>query len=199
MSGTTSISELPNQQPKDNVVLSIQEKNQVQQAFIPDQQNSVPPNQVVYQPNASQQMSMQQAPPQLVPQNPANLQSRDIPQNTQQFNSQDQIRPNYIPEESEDYIENDDTLYNMMQRNRKEENTKDRMDMLYDEAQLPILVMVLFFAFQMPFFKKILTKQFPTLLQTDGNYSLAGYVVSSLLFGGAFYGIKRSVDYLTDM
>ena len=199
MSGTTSISELPNQQPKDNVVLSIQEKNQVQQAFIPDQQNSVPANQVVYQPNAQQQIPMQQPPPQLVPQNPANLQSRDIPQNVQQFNSQDQIRPNYIPEEGEDYIDNDETLYNMMQRNRKEENTKDRMDMLYDEAQLPILVMVLFFAFQMPFFKKMLTKQFPRLLQTDGNYSLAGYVVSSLLFGGAFYGIKRSVDYLTDM
>ena len=75
MSGTTNLSELPNQQPKDNVVLSIQEKNQVQQQFIPDSQpNSVPPNQVIYQPPQQQQAP----PPQLVPQNPANLQNRDI-------------------------------------------------------------------------------------------------------------------------
>lgn len=195
MSGTTNLSELPNQQPQDNVVLSIQEKNQVQQQFIPDSQpNSVPPNQVVYQP--PQQQSQ---PPQLVPQNPANLQSRDIPQNTQQFNSQDQIRPNYVPEQKEDYIDNDETLFSMMQKNRKDENKKDKMDMLYDEAQMPLLVMVLFFAFQMPFFKKTIAKQFPKLLQTDGNYTLGGYALSTILFGGAFYGIKRSVDYLTDM
>ena len=195
MSGTTNLSELPNQQPKDNVVLSIQEKNQVQQQFIPDSQpNSVPPNQVVYQP--PQQQSQ---PPQLVPQNPANLQSRDIPQNTQQFNSQDQIRPNYVPDENEDYINNDETLFSMMQKNKQDENKKDRMDMLYDEAQMPLLVMVLFFAFQMPFFKKTIAKQFPKLLQTDGNYTLGGYALSTILFGGAFYGIKRSVDYLTDM
>lgn len=194
MSGTTSISELPNQQPQNNVVLSIQEKNQVQQQFQPpSNQQSAPRNQVVYQPNAQQQSP----PPQLIPQTPANLQSRDIPQNTQQFNDQQQIRPNYIPEEEHDYIDNDDTLYNMMQRNRREEEKKDKMDLLYDELQMPILVMVLFFGFQMPFFKKMLTKQFPTLIQTDGNYSLSGYVVSSLIFGGAFYGIKRAVDYLT--
>lgn len=194
MSGTTSISELPNQQPQNNVVLSIQEKNQVQQQFQPPSNSqSAPRNQVVYQPNAQQQSP----PPQIIPQTPANLQSRDIPQNTQQFNDQQQIRPNYIPEEEHDYIDNDDTLYNMMQRNRREEEKKDKMDLLYDELQLPILVMVLFFGFQMPFFKKMLTKQFPTLIQTDGNYSLSGYVVSSLIFGGAFYGIKRAVDYLT--
>ncbi len=198
MAGTTSISELPNQQPTDNVVLSIQEKNQVQQQFVPNN-NQGPQNQVVYTPQAPQQMPQQPPPPQLVPQNPAHLQSRDIPQNTHQFNEQDQIRPNYIPEHGEDYINNEDTLFNMMQRNRQDETKKDRMDMLYDELQLPILVMVLFFGFQMPFFKKMLTKQFPTLLQTDGNYSLAGYVVTSLLFGGSFYGIKRAVDYLTDI
>lgn len=194
MSGTTSISELPNQQPQNNVVLSIQEKNQVQQQFQPpSNQQSAPRNQVVYQPNAQQQSP----PPQIIPQTPANLQSRDIPQNTQQFNDQQQIRPNYIPEEEQDYIDNEDTLYNMMQRNRREEDKKDKMDLLYDELQMPILVMVLFFGFQMPFFKKMLTKQFPTLIQTDGNYSLSGYVVSCLIFGGAFYGIKRAVDYLT--
>mgnify|MGYP001176320884 CR=1 FL=1 len=198
MSGTTSISELPNQQPQDNVVLSIQEKNQVQQQFIPNN-NQAPQNQVVFTPQAPQQIPQQQPPPQLVPQNPANLQSRDIPQNTQQFNEQDQIRPNYIPEQGEDYINNEDTLFNMMQRNRQEENKKDRMDQVYDELQLPILVMVLFFGFQMPFFKKLITKQFPNLLQVDGNYSLAGYVVTSLLFGASFYGIKRGVDYLTDI
>jgi len=196
MSTTTNLSELPNQQQKDNVVLSIQEKNQVQQQFIPtdSQPNSVPPNQVIYQPPQQQTQ-----PPQLVPQNPANLQNRDIPQNTEHFNSQDQIRPNYVPETNEDYIDNDETLFTMMQKNRQDENKKDKMDMLYDEAQMPLLVMVLFFAFQMPFFKKTIAKQFPKLLQNDGNYTLGGYALSTILFGGAFYGIKRSVDYLTDM
>ena len=54
----------------------------------------------------------------------------------------------------DDYIGDEDTLHSMMQQNRQNENKKDRMDMLYDELQGPVMVMVLFFLFQMPLLKK---------------------------------------------
>ena len=61
------------------------------------------------------------------PSQQTNLQNRDIPQTTDQFNQQDQIRPNYVPEhEMDDYIGDEDTLHSMMQQNRQNENKKDR-------------------------------------------------------------------------
>jgi hypothetical protein len=145
-----------------------------------------------------QQMLQQQ---QMLPQQNTNLQNRDIPQTTEQFNSQDQIRPNYVPEQEDmdDYIGDEDTLHSMMQQNRQAENKTDRMDNLYDELQGPIMVMLLFFLFQMPFVKKFLLKQIPTLFSTDGNYTLTGYFATTVIFGGAYYGLNKAINYMSDM
>ena len=143
-------------------------------------------------------MQQQQMLPQQ--QQQTNLQNRDIPQTTEHFNQQDQIRPNYVPEqEMNDYIGDEDTLHSMMQQNRQNENKKDRMDMLYDELQGPVMVMVLFFLFQMPFVKKLLLKQIPTLFSADGNYTLTGYIATTVMFGGAYFGLNKAISYMTDM
>jgi|SaaInlV_150m_DNA_3_1039698.scaffolds.fasta_scaffold09556_2 hypothetical protein len=194
MSSTTNISELPNQHSQNNVVMNVKEHQQPvqQQAFAPIPNNQAPQNTMVPQ---------QQMAPSMVPQQNTNLQNRDIPQTTEQFNSQDQIRPNYIPEQDEmdDYIGDEDTLHSMMQQNRQHENKRDRMDMLYDELQGPIMVMVLFFLFQMPFVKKLLLKQVPTLFSTDGNYTLTGYVATTVMFGATYFGFNKAINYMTDM
>jgi len=71
--------------------------------------------------------------------------------------------------------------------------------MLYDELQGPIMVMVLFFLFQMPFVKKLLLKQVPTLFSTDGNYTLTGYVATTVMFGATYFGFNKAINYMTDM
>ena len=148
---------------------------------------------MVQQPMMQQQMLPQQ-------QQQTNLQNRDIPQTTEQFNQQDQIRPNYVPEpEMDDYIGDEDTLHSMMQQNRQQENKRDRMDMLYDELQGPVMVMILFFLFQMPFVKKLLVKQIPTLFSADGNYTLTGYVATTAMFGAAYFGLNKAIGYMSDM
>ena len=73
------------------------------------------------------------------------LPNRDIQMNTQQ--QQDPyMQPNYIPEsEMNDYIENDDTLYSMMNAGDAAGHEQDRLDQLYEELQIPLMVMVLYF------------------------------------------------------
>lgn len=194
MSGTTNISELPNQHSQNNVVLNVKEHPIQQQVYTPQAPSQAPQNQMVQQPMMQQQQMLPQQ------QQQTNLQNRDIPQTTEQFNQQDQIRPNYVPEnEMDDYIGDEDTLHSMMQQNRQQENKRDRMDMLYDELQGPVMVMILFFLFQMPFVKKLLLKQVPTLFSTDGNYTLTGYVATTVMFGATYFGFNKAINYMTDM
>lgn len=195
MSGTTNISELPNQHSQNNVVLNVKEQQPIQQqVYTPQAASQAPQNTMVQQPMMQQQQMLPQQ------QQQTNLQNRDIPQTTEHFNQQDQIRPNYVPEqEMNDYIGDEDTLHSMMQQNRQNENKKDRMDMLYDELQGPVMVMVLFFLFQMPFVKKLLLKQIPTLFSADGNYTLTGYIATTVMFGGAYFGLNKAISYMTDM
>ena len=42
----------------------------------------------------------------------------------------------------------------------KKEEEKNQMDFLYDELQTPIITMVLFIFFQMPYFKTVLSNYF---------------------------------------
>ncbi len=194
MSGTTNISELPNQHSQNNVVLNVKEQPVQQQVYTPQPPTQAPQNTMVQQPMMQQQQQM------LPQQQQTNLQNRDIPQTTEQFNQQDQIRPNYVPEhEMDDYIGDEDTLHSMMQQNRQQENKRDRMDMLYDELQGPLMVMILFFLFQMPFVKKLLVKQIPTLFSADGNYTLTGYIATTVMFGGAYFGLNKVISYMSDM
>ena len=200
MSGTTNISELPNQHSQNNVVLNVKEQPIQQQSYTPQVQSQAPQNTMVQQPMMQQQQMLPQQG--MLPQQPqqTNLQNRDIPQTTEHFNQQDQIRPNYVPEnEMDDYIGDEDTLHSMMQQNRQQENKRDRMDMLYDELQGPVMVMILFFLFQMPFVKKLLVKQIPTLFSADGNYTLTGYIATTVMFGGAYFGLNKAISYMSDM
>ena len=57
MSGTTNISELPNQHSQNNVVLNVKEQQQPiqQQVYTPQQPAQAPQNQMVQQPMMQQQ------------------------------------------------------------------------------------------------------------------------------------------------
>jgi hypothetical protein len=116
------------------------------------------------------------------------LPSRDIPINTQPMMNDQEIQPNYIPNENNtDYIKNYETENDYIQNNMVYTNRKDSLEYLYEELQIPILIGLLFFIMQLPVVKSHLIKVIPGLFSADGNPNLTGYIVNSVLFSMIFY------------
>lgn len=120
------------------------------------------------------------------------LPSRDIPLQTEQLTNDAQIQPNYIPQPIQrDYI-NDMNSDNINDYYRAEKN-QNSLDSLYDELQAPLLLAVLYFLFQLPFFKKSVFKYLPFFCNTDGNYNLNGLIFTCALFGFIYYSLSKTV------
>lgn len=128
------------------------------------------------------------------------LPSRDIPQKTVQFNDE-QTQPNYVPQpnpkEEYDYIQNnsseDEILY------RRQNQSKDSLEVLYEEFQIPIIIGLLFFIFQLPVVKSRYLSLLPSLHNSDGNPKLTGFVINSFFFAMCFYVIHKSFIYFQNV
>lgn len=121
------------------------------------------------------------------------LPSRDIPLKTEQLTNDEHIQPNYIPQpsrESRDYI--NDMNDNINDYYREQHNQRS-LDSLYDELQAPLLLAVLYFLFQLPFFKKTVFKYLPFFCNTDGNYNFNGLIFTCALFGFIYYSLSKTV------
>lgn len=119
------------------------------------------------------------------------LPSRDIPLQTEQLTNDEQIQPNYIPQPvARDYI-ND--ISDNINDYYKDEKNKNYLDSLYDELQVPLLLAVLYFLFQLPFFKKAIFKNLPFFCHTDGNYNFNGLIFTCALFGFIYYSLSQTV------
>lgn len=126
------------------------------------------------------------------------LQSRDISQNTQGYTQDAQIQPNYIPPSSNiDYIKDYEDNGDIINNYNKRIETENSLDQLYDELQIPLLIAVLFFLFQLPIFKKFLFQYFPILFFKDGNINIYGYVFTSLLFGLLYYLLFKIMTHFS--
>lgn len=120
------------------------------------------------------------------------LPSRDIPIHTEQLTNDAQIQPNYIPQPIQrDYI-NDMNSDNINDYYSAEKN-QNSLDSLYDELQAPLLLAVLYFLFQLPFFKKMVFKYLPFFCHTDGNYNFNGLIFTCALFGFIYYSLSKTV------
>ena len=119
------------------------------------------------------------------------LPSRDIPLHTEQLTNDVQIQPNYVPQPVvRDYInEANDNLNDYYAAERRD----NALDSLYDELQAPLLLAVLYFLFQLPFFKKLIFKYLPFFCHTDGNYNFNGLVFTCALFGFIYYSLSKTV------
>jgi hypothetical protein len=121
------------------------------------------------------------------------LPSRDIPLHTEQLTNDSQIQPNYVPVPSQnqrDYInETSDNINNYYSAEKRQNS----LDSLYDELQAPLLLAVLYFLFQLPFFKKLIFKYLPFFCHTDGNYNFNGLVFTCALFGFIYYSLSKTV------
>lgn len=119
------------------------------------------------------------------------LPSRDIPINTQGLTNDETIQQNYLPPpEQKDYI--NDTEYDMTNY-YQQEKMDNSLDALYDEMQIPILLAVLYFIFQLPVFKHLLYQYLPFLFQLDGNNNIYGLLFTCILFGFIFYMLQKTV------
>jgi hypothetical protein len=191
MSGVTNINDLPvNPSIGGNVTMTIADPTMAQQ----QQQSSSPPGQVSLDQTTINQIisGLQTA----SASGATHLPSRDVPINTEDIVKDPRILPNYLPPEPQQkYINqsetNEDILYEQQAR-AKRANT---LDELYDEIQIPLLIGVLYFIFQLPAVRKMLNIYIPALFNVDGNMNIYGFVFTSTLFGGIYYTLLKTMKF----
>lgn len=126
------------------------------------------------------------------------LPSRDIPRNTEGIMHDPQVQQNYIPPaSSKDYITEEEDNEDIINNYNKNEKYGDSLDQLYDEIQIPLLIAVLYFLFQLPIFKRYLYRFFPALFSKDGNINLYGFVFTSALFGILYYFLSKVMTHFS--
>ena len=117
------------------------------------------------------------------------LPSRDIPMTTSGHSADPYVQPNYVPQPPQniDYIKNYEQTSDMINDYNKNSQRQNSLDDMYSEIQTPLLLAVLYFLFQLPFFRKFLFSYFPVLFSNDGNLNINGFLFTSTLFGLLFY------------
>uniref|UniRef100_A0A6C0CNT5 Uncharacterized protein n=1 Tax=viral metagenome TaxID=1070528 RepID=A0A6C0CNT5_9ZZZZ len=143
-----------------------------------------------------------------IPQVQQRLPSRDIPIDQNQFTQDPQIQANYVPPVSEpvkrttEYMRQYDEINERkIAQHQTDKDKKSRMDLLYEEGQIPILVAVLFFIFHMPVVLNFLYKTFSFLKlhDLDGHFNMYGLIAQSAFFGGLFYGMTKTIHTLSEL
>ena len=127
------------------------------------------------------------------------LPSRDIPMNPAQNANDVEIKPNFVPPppSHEDYIQNMQTPEELVNQNNKQVIYQNNLEQFYTEIQLPLIVSLLYFIFQLPYFRQFVKKMLPSLFGNDGNMNLYGFFFNSTLFGVLFFIINKLISNLT--
>ena len=116
---------------------------------------------------------------------------RDVPRNTESVVSDEQTVPNYIPRDPVDYIrEHHENTRSFMDHRARTSNQSESLDVIYDTLQVPILLAILYFTFQLPVMRKYLLLYLPSIFNKDGNHNLSGLLFISVLFSCTYYGIN---------
>jgi hypothetical protein len=121
------------------------------------------------------------------------LPSRDISMSTIGISNDPHVQPNYVPppQENTDYIRNYEQTSDMINDYNKNAQDNNSLDDMYNEIQVPLLLAVMYFLFQLPFFRKMLFGYFPVLFSTDGNMNINGFLFTSALFGLLYYLLNK--------
>tara|TARA_B100000787_G_scaffold103451_1_gene76598 strand:+ start:12913 stop:13530 length:618 start_codon:yes stop_codon:yes gene_type:complete len=193
----TSIDNLPNSNINNNNI--VQQPNMQQVLNIPQQETQLPSN-AIDQPNNNQNINMNDynemiSQLQNVNNNSISLPSRDIPINPTQVSNDVQVDNNYIPPPANNidtnYINNLETPDNLIVKEQQLNDYYNSLENIYSELQLPLVIILIYFLFQLPFFKLNSFKFLPLFHNKDGNYNLKGNVFISILFGISFYSFQK--------
>jgi hypothetical protein len=135
--------------------------------------------------------------------------TRDIPMNPNSFTHDDQARPNYVPDPRSvhfqdgggggggaDYIKDYESMESIVRANARQSNQLDTIEAIYYDIQMPILVGVMYFIFQMPVFRAQLLHFLPSLFGEDGNFKIMGLTATSVMFALVFFIIMKLLNKL---
>lgn len=200
MSETTSINDLPTDPAGgggSNISLSATEPRMSQnQNQIPGQPPSMNNNNISLDQTTISQIvnSLQQA----TIAGATKLPSRDIPMTTNVHTQDPYVQPNYVPvlpPSAGQYIDPNQTNQDIMNEYNRNQQRSHVLDDMYNEIQTPLLLGVLYFLFQLPFFKRNMSIYLPALFASDGNMNLNGYIFNSILFGLLFYMMNKIMTH----
>jgi hypothetical protein len=185
-SGTTSINDLPYapSQPA-NITMQVNDKN--------NSVLSLDPNTISQIVSGIQEASKSGA---------TLLPSRDIPQNTLDIHQDPNVQVDYIPDNrNKDEItanekQMDDYYKNIEYENKNQKNTSDRIDQFYNDLHTPLLLVILYFLFQLPIIRKKLFQYIPFLFLKDGNPNIYYLLFTSFMFGSTFYLLDGILERL---
>ena len=122
------------------------------------------------------------------------LPSRDMPITTTNISNDVQVQPNYVPPKQNDYIKNQEEIEDISMNYNKRMETNNTLDDMYTELQTPLLLAVLYFLFQLRFYRKFLFTYLPILFSKDGNININGLFFNSILFAIAYYVLNKSAE-----
>jgi hypothetical protein len=138
------------------------------------------------------------------------LPSRDIPMNTSSMMNDAQVKPNFIPTPqtqqmnqnqfgprpmpSNNYIEEHEQDVTNEERYKKSQIANSTSENIYKLIQIPVIVGILYFAFQLPVTRKYVLKFIPSVFNSDGNYNISGLVFMSALFSLSFFGLSKVLE-----
>lgn len=185
MESTTRIDDLP-----ENITMRVQ-----------NDASSYAPMNIHPNPYGNQSQPGNLPPPQ---QKQQRLPSRDIPMDQTNYQQDEEIQPNYIPRVrfADDYVKDYENLSESSIRTHERRKERESLvDRVLTDLQTPIFVAILFFVFQMPLVNTMVFRKFSflSIYNGDGNVNMYGIALKSLLFGGAFYSLNNTVDYLTNV
>ena len=131
------------------------------------------------------------------PQHP--LPSRDIPQRGYDAMLDVEAQPNYVPvpKLTRDFVRENNELSDkkVAQRKRKKQRAKV-WRLTWDEVQIPVLLFVLYFLFQLPWLQTLMYKYitFLPLFHGDGIINMYGMGLKAALFSLAYYVLTKFTD-----
>lgn len=130
------------------------------------------------------------------------LPQRDIPMNISQHVQDEQIQPNYIPRPkiTSDYIQEYQQTTDRKIREHEEKVMREKKaESWFNEFQIPIMIALLYFIFQLPIINTIIFKRFSflSIYREDGNFNLTGLTLKSILFAIIFYSLHKSIDFVS--
>ena len=130
--------------------------------------------------------------------------SRDLPMIEDEYLHDEEIITNYIPKVrfKDDYVRDYEeiTTEKILQRETKKRN-ESMVDRILTDLQVPLLITILFFLFQMPSVNTLFFKRFAflSIYNSDGNINFFGIALKSIIFGGLFYVLQKTVNVLVDI
>ena len=126
------------------------------------------------------------------------LQSRDVPQTQTHITQDAQMQPNFVPsQEQNDYIGASHSNREILQQHNEKKKVEQNYDTLFDNLQTPVLLVILYFIFQLPVVKQTVFRLVPALFKKDGTQNLYGYITHSVSFAAVYTGIIMTLRYFS--